>query len=501
MTAGGGKPGEHLDVLIVGAGLAGIGAACHLRRACPEKSYAILEARDAIGGTWDQFRYPGVRSDTDMHTLGYRFRPWAGDGPAIADGPSILRYIEQTAREEGVADRVRLGHRVVRAEWSRRRCRWQVEVERPGAPAAISCDFLYVCAGYYRYEQGHSPEFPGAERFRGRIVHPQHWPRDLDCRGMRVVVVGSGATAVSLAPALAARAAGVTLLQRSPGYMISIPARDPLGAALGRVIPATAVHSLVRWKNIARQSAFYLFCRGQPELARWFLRRRLGRSLPRGYDVDAHFSPRYAPWDKRLCVVADDDLFDAIADGSVAVVTDRIDTFTERGIRLRSGRELEAELIVTATGLDMRFLGGIELVLDGRPVDLAGAITYKGMMFDGVPNLAFAIGYTNASWTLRVELTAEYVCRLLAHMDATGKSFCRPQLRDRSVRAEPLYASRSGHVQRALDRLPKQGSKAPWRLRMNYPLDLLELRFGAVEDGAMRFGGGAGERQPAGAAR
>ncbi len=501
MAGGEDNPGEHLDLLIVGAGLAGIGAACHLRRRLPGKSYAILEARDAIGGTWDLFRYPGVRSDTDMHTLGYRFRGWPGGERGIADGAAILRYIELTAREEGVANRVRFGHRVVRAEWRGGECRWEVEVERPGGTVRLSCDFLYVCGGYYSYEEGHSPEFPGAERFRGRIVHPQHWPDDLDYRDRRIVVIGSGATAVSLAPALAERAAQVTMLQRSPGYMISIPARDPLARVLGRAVPDPAVHSIVRWKNIVRQTAFYLFCRGQPELARRFLRLRLQRSLPKGYDVDAHFNPRYDPWDKRLCVIADDDLFDAIADGSVAVVTDRIGTFTERGIRLASGKDLEADLIVTATGLTMRFLGGIEVLVDGEEVDLASAVTYKGMMLNGVPNLAFAIGYTNASWTLRVELTAEYVCRLLAHLDATGSRCCQPELTDPSVQPEPLYSSQSGHVQRAFDELPKQGSKAPWRLRMNYALDLLELRFGAVEDGAMKFRSGAGQRRRASAAR
>lgn len=482
-----GTSGEHFDVLIVGAGLAGIGGACHLQQRCPGKSYAILEARSGLGGTWDLFRYPGIRSDSDMYTLGYGFRPWA-EGSSIADGPAILRYVEETAEEYGVTPKIRFNHRVVRAEWSTRLSRWTVEAKRSdrGETVRFTCGFLYVCSGYYRYDEGYSPEFPGSERFAGQVVHPQHWPEELDYEGKRVVVIGSGATAVSLAPPLSERAQ-VTMLQRSPGYMISIPARDPVAGAARRVLPDRLAYSLVRWKNVSRQTAFYLLCRSSPKLGKWYLRRGVRRELPAGYDLDTHFKPRYDPWDKRLCVVADGDLFEAVSSGRVAVVTDRIDTFTEAGIRLASGAELEADIIVTATGLNMLFLGGIEVVVDGSSVDLPEAVAYKGMMLDGVPNFAFAVGYTNASWTLKVDLTAQYLCRLLAHMDAAGHDSCLPHLTDSSMAVESLFRVSSGHVRRSLQELPKQGSKAPWRSRMNYALDLAELRFGAVDDGTMRF--------------
>jgi cation diffusion facilitator CzcD-associated flavoprotein CzcO len=485
-----GMPNEYLDVLIVGAGIAGIGAACHLQQRCPAKRYAILEARDGIGGTWDLFRYPGIRSDTDMHTMGYRFRPWT-DEKSIADGPSILRYLHQTSDEHDVTEKIRFHHRVVRVEWSMKESHWTVEAERSdtGEIALLTCGFLYVCSGYYRYDEGYSPELPGSERFEGQIVHPQLWPEDLNYEGKRIVVIGSGATAVTLVPALSEQAAQVTMLQRSPGYVISIPARDLIANTLRRALPNWAAYPLVRWKNVLRQMFFYILCRQWPQLAKWFLRKRLERLLPDEYDVDTHFKPRYNPWDKRLCVVADGDLFKAISTGRASIITDRIDTFTEDGIKLESGTELEADLIVTATGLNMMLLGGIEVVVDGGKVDLAKAITYKGMMLSGVPNLALAIGYMNASWTLKVDLTAEYICRLLAHMDAGGHSQCLPELADSSIRKEALFNTNSGHVQRSLDQLPKQGSKAPWRLRMNYVLDLAELRFGAVDDGTMRFSG------------
>jgi monooxygenase len=479
---------EHVDVLIVGAGLSGIGAAHHLQERCPGKSYAILEAREAIGGTWDLFRYPGIRSDSDMHTLGYRFRPWTA-AKSIADGESILAYVRETAREAGIDRRVRFHHRVLAAAWSSAEQRWTVEAERAdtGETVELTCDFLFNCGGYYRYDQGYTPEFAGIERFGGSVIHPQHWPADADYTGKRVVVIGSGATAVTLVPALAADAAHVTMLQRSPTYIVSMPGEDPIAKLLRRFLPDRSVYSLVRWKNVILQMLSYRAARRWPGLVSRLVRRGVANALPAGYDVDTHFKPRYDPWDQRLCLVPDGDLFAALADGSAEIVTDRVANFTETGIRLESGRELEADVVVTATGLDLLFLGGMRLTVDGEEPDLARTLTYKGMMLSEVPNFAFTIGYTNASWTLKADLVAEYVCRLLRHMDAGGYSECVPRVADSGVTEEPLLDFTSGYVLRSLDRLPKQGSKEPWKLRQNYPVDLRALRHGPLDDGAMCF--------------
>ncbi|HET7484000.1 MAG TPA: NAD(P)/FAD-dependent oxidoreductase [Solirubrobacterales bacterium] len=487
MTANG-QSSEHLDVLIVGAGLSGIGAAHHLQEAFPGRSYAIFEAREDLGGTWDLFRYPGIRSDSDMHTLGYRFRPWT-NSKTIADGPSILEYVRQTARDGGIEGRIRFQHRAVRAEWSSEEARWRVEAERSdtGEAVAVTCDYLWVCSGYYRYDEGFTPEFAGSESFGGRIVHPQHWPEDLDYAGKRVVVIGSGATAVTLVPAMAGEAAQVTMLQRSPTYIASLPAEDPLAGALRRVLPDRAVYTIVRWKNVLLQTAFYQLSRRRPQAVKKMVRRGVERALPAGYDIDRHFKPRYNPWDQRMCLVPDGDLFKAIRDGSATVVTDTIDTFTESGIRLDSGEELEADVVVTATGLNLLFLGGMELVVDGHTVDVPKTMTYKGMMLSGVPNCAFTVGYTNASWTLKADLTSEYVCRLLAHMDAHGYRKSIPEITDPSVTEAPLLDFTSGYVLRSLDQFPKQGSKEPWKLRQNYIFDLRSIRRGPIDDGAMRF--------------
>jgi len=487
-TEDGAAAAEHLDVLIVGAGLSGIGAAHHLQRRLPGRSYAILEARGAIGGTWDLFRYPGIRSDSDMHTLGYRFRPWT-EAKSIADGPSILRYIEDTAREEGIESRVRFHHRVLAAEWSSERARWTVRAERTesGETVTLTCGFLFLCSGYYSYEEPYTPEFAGLERFGGRVVHPQHWPDDLDYGGKRVVVIGSGATAVTLVPAMAERAAKVTMLQRSPTYMISVPGEDPLARGLRRVLPDRIVYPVVRWKNVAIQSLFYRAAQRWPRRVRKLLRRGALRHLPPDYDVDTHFNPRYDPWDQRLCAVPDADLFKALSEGSAEIVTDRVDAFTESGIRLESGAELEADVVVTATGFNLLFLGGAQLSVDGEPVDVSKAMVYRGALLEGVPNMAFTMGYTNASWTLKADLVAEYVCRLLAHMEEGGCDTCAARLADPTVTEEPLLDFSSGYVLRSLDSIPKQGSKEPWKLRQNYPLDLRSLRHGPLEDGAMRF--------------
>jgi cation diffusion facilitator CzcD-associated flavoprotein CzcO len=462
-----GQPSEHLDVLIVGAGLSGIGAAHHLQEAFPGRSYAIFEARHELGGTWDLFRYPGIRSDSDMHTLGYRFRPWTRS-KSITDGDSILEYVRQTARDGGIDRRIRFGHRVVRAEWSSEEARWAVKAEREdGEAVRVTCDYLWVCSGYYRYDEGFTPRFEGSERFAGEIVHPQHWPADLDYEGKRVVVIGSGATAVTLVPAMAEKAAQVTMLQR--------------------VLPDRAVYSIVRWKNVLLQTAFYQLSRRRPEVVKRMIRRGVEKALPAGYDVEKHFTPRYDPWDQRMCLVPDGDLFEAISDGRAAVVTDTIERFTERGIELESGEELEADVIVTATGLNLLFLGGMELSVDGEAVDVPLRMTYKGMMLSGVPNFAFTVGYTNASWTLKADLTSEYVCRLLAHMDAHRYVKSVPEVNDPSIVEVPLLTFNSGYVLRSLDQFPKQGSREPWKLRQNYLIDLRTVRRAPIEDGAMRF--------------
>jgi monooxygenase len=479
---------DHVDVLIVGAGLSGVGAGYHLQAECPGRTYAILEARDAIGGTWDLFRYPGIRSDSDMYTLGYRFRPWE-DAKAIADGPSILRYVRDTAAEHGIDRHIRFGHRVVRAAWSTGEARWTVDAQRTdtGETVQLTCGFLFMCSGYYRYDEGYTPALPGAERFGGRLVHPQHWPEDLDHRGQRVVVIGSGATAVTIVPAMAGDAEHVTMLQRSPSYIVSLPGEDPLADLARRVLPAKAAYALVRWKNVLLTTAFFQLSRRAPKLVKRLIRHGVQRRLPDGYDVDTHFSPRYDPWDQRVCVLPDGDLFEAVSAGRASIVTDRVETFTETGVRLASGAELDADIVVTATGLNMLILGGTQLEVDGRPVELSRTLGYKGMMLSDVPNLALAIGYTNASWTLKADLTCEYVCRLLNHMEARGVRQATPRDREPGRQTLPFLDLSSGYVQRSIDQFPRQGLAAPWRLYQNYVRDIIMLRYGAIEDDALEL--------------
>jgi cation diffusion facilitator CzcD-associated flavoprotein CzcO len=475
---------EHVDVLILGAGLSGVGAACHLRELCPEKSFAILEARDAVGGTWDLFRYPGIRSDSDMFTLGYRFRPWR-DAKAIADGPSILRYINDTVRDHGLREKIRLGHRALRAEWSSADARWTVEAlnTKTGEVVHLTCNFLYGCTGYYRYDEGFSPRFAGSERFRGEIVHPQHWPEGLDCAGKRVVVIGSGATAVTLVPALADAGAQVTMLQRSPTYILSIPGRDPVADALRRRLSPERAYSIVRWKNVLLTTLNFQLCRRAPKTMARLFRHLAQKQLPEGYDVERHLTPRYNPWDQRLCLVPDGDLFKTVSAGRASIVTDEIRSFTEAGIELASGAQLDADVIVTATGLNLLVLGGMSLEVDGTEVELGETVAYKGMMLSGVPNFALTLGYTNASWTLKADLVAQYVCRLLKTMDARGTPICTPEAPAAAQPRDPIIDLKSGYVLRSIEGLPKQGARTPWRLHQNYVKDVRLLRRGPVDDG------------------
>jgi len=477
---------EHLDAIIVGAGLSGIGAAVHLQNDLPGRRFAILESRGAIGGTWDQFRYPGVRADSDMYTLGYVFKPWT-DSKTLADGSAIRDYIVETAVEHGLDRQIRFGHQVVRADWSSAEACWTLEIEHADQRRSrIRCNFLLACSGYYRYSEGHAPEFAGSADFRGRLVHPQFWPADLDYAGKRVVVIGSGATAVTLVPEMAKSAAHVTMLQRSPSYVMSRPGRDAVADRLRRRLPRMLAYRLTRTKNIGLQMAFFKLSRRWPARMRRTLMGLVRRSLGPTHDVDTHFAPSYDPWDQRVCFVPDGDLFKAIRRGQADVVTDHIDSFTPGGIRLRSGRELQAEIVVSATGLTLNLLGDIAFTVDGRPVDFSKTLGYKGMMFSGVPNLIYTFGYTNSSWTLKADLTANYASRLFAYMDKHGLGSATP-VSDGTIETRPFLDFTSGYVQRAIDIMPKQGAKAPWRLSQNYLRDLLMLRYARIADGTLKF--------------
>ena len=478
---------NHFDVLIIGAGLSGVGAAYHLQKLCPTKRYAILEGRERLGGTWDLFRYPGIRSDSDMYTLGYSFRPWKNP-KSIADGPSILEYIRETAEAYGIDKNIRYQQRVERARWSSDTARWTLDVRdlATGEVKTYTCGFLHACAGYYDYDEGYTPDFEGVADFKGRVVHPQHWPEDLDYAGKRVVVIGSGATAVTLVPAMAKTAGHVTMLQRSPTYVFTLPERDRLANWLRDKVSDDVAYDVTRWKNVLVNMAFYNFCKRYPAQAKRFIVGEARKQLGSESDVAA-FTPTYNPWDQRLCAVPDGDLFEVIRAGRASVVTDHIERFTEKGIKLRSGKELEADIIVTATGLKLKFLGGVALEVDGRVVEPSKTMAYKGMMVSDVPNMALAIGYTNSSWTLKCDLTCEYVCRILNHMDQHGYVECRPHNDDPTVREEPLLDFQSGYVLRSIDRFPRQGSRPPWRVYQNYALDRRALRRSELEDGALRF--------------
>jgi monooxygenase len=479
---------EQVDVLIVGAGISGIGAAYYLQTQQPGKSYTILEARGATGGTWDLFRYPGIRSDSDLHTFGYEFKPWE-DEDAIASADKILSYLRATVAENGIDRHIRFHHKVLGASWSSAEARWFVEVERAdtGARLTISANWVFSAGGYYRYDEGFTPHFEGREKFQGQIVHPQHWPEDLDYRGKRVVIIGSGATAVTLVPAMADDAAHVTMLQRSPTYIMPVPSKDTIANALKKVLGKRRGYAVTRRKNMLKQRAVYRLCQRYPRGARRLIRYVNAKQLPEGFPVDEHFNPSYNPWDQRLCAVPNADLYKAISDGKASVVTDRIVTFTERGIALESGDELEADIIITATGLNLQAFGGLALSVDGEPVHLPDTVAFKSMMLSGVPNFAFVFGYTNSSWTLKVGPLCEHFCRLLGHMDANGYDTCYPEVSDQNMATKPLLDFGAGYVQRAVGQLPRQGDNGPWQMVMDYRRDIEVLRNGPVTDENLRF--------------
>ncbi|WP_375492546.1 flavin-containing monooxygenase [uncultured Jatrophihabitans sp.] len=479
---------DHFDVLIIGAGISGIGAACHLTRECPDKSFAILERRQAIGGTWDLFRYPGIRSDSDMYTFGFAFRPWR-DTRTLADGASIREYVRDTAAEHGVDDHIRFGVKVERASWSTAAGRWTVETvdEAAGESHTYTADFLLGATGYYNYDAGYRPEFPGQERFGGQVVHPQHWPEDLDYAGKRIVIIGSGATAVTLVPAMADSAAHITMLQRSPTYIVSLPAVDAIAEQLGKRLPDALAYKLARAKNVAVQRASYALARRKPDLMRRFVLRGAEKQLAGASDI-ANFTPTYNPWDQRLCVVPNGDLFRTIREGGADVVTDAISTFDETGIQLESGTHLDADIIITATGLDVQMVGGAQLIIDGEPLQLKFKVTYKAVLVEDVPNAAIIFGYTNASWTLKADLAAVYFCRLLKHMDAHGHTQFVVHATDADRADESaLSALKAGYVQRGNDRLPRQGTHGPWKVTNDYLRDIPTMRRAAIDDGVLQF--------------
>ena len=480
---------EHVDVLVVGAGISGISAAHHLQTRCPEKSFLILEGRDSIGGTWDLFKYPGIRSDSDMYTLGFSFRPWR-DPKAIADGPSIMSYLRGAVEDGGLQDKIRFGRKVVKAQWLSQDAQWELTVlnTQNKQEETLTCGFVHMCTGYYNYEQGHRPAFPGEKNFKGPVIHPQFWPEGLDYNNKKVVVIGSGATAVTLVPAMAEKAAKVTMLQRSPTYIVSMPAENALVNWARRNLPAKLAYGLTRWRNVLLNRLMFWYCRRFPEKAKKLLLRGVRAELPFGFDIEKHLTPHYNVWDQRVCLAPDGDFFTALRAGKADIVTDHIESFTKRGVKVASGAEIEADIIVSATGLDLQFFGGVDIQVDNKAVLAKDTMTYKGMMFSGVPNFALSSGYTNASWTLKCDLTSAYVCRLLNHMDKKGYTQARPELDWADMEVAPLLDFTSGYVVRKLDELPKQGTVTPWRLHQNYLLDIMMLRMGRVTDG-MAFSG------------
>ena len=477
---------DHFDVLIVGVGISGIGAAYHIQHRCPDKTYAILEGRERIGGTWDLFKYPGIRSDSDMHTMGFSFKPWRSN-KSIADGSSILQYVNETAEENGLLKHTKLNHQATHANWSSEDAAWSVRVSVDGQTRGYTCNFLFTCSGYYNYRKGYEPDFPGRADFGGTVMHPQFWDESYDYAGQNVVVIGSGATAVTLVPEIAKTAHQVTMLQRSPTYMVSAPDEDRISNKLKSLFAPKLAYALTRWKNILLGIAFYRFCQSFPQKAAAVILKGVRAAMGPDYDVGTHFTPRYKPWDQRMCLVPNSDFFEAVKNRRAAIVTDEIDAFTSHGIQLRSGQHIEADLIVTATGLDLSILSDIQFSVDGALVKPGECTAYKSMMLAGVPNLGFSMGYTNASWTLKCDLTCGYVVRLLNHMRRHGYSQVTPRMRDQSVQKEPMLNLTSGYVMRSAYKLPKQGHKAPWKLNQNYLLDILNLRLRSLEDDSLEF--------------
>ncbi len=479
---------EYLDVIVIGAGISGVSAGYHLGANCPTKTYAILEARDSMGGTWDLFRYPGVRSDSDMHTLGFVFSPWRA-AKAIANGPSILQYIKDTAAKFGIDKHIRFQHRLTSASWDSSTARWTLTIEHGAAKdvQTLQCNFLIMGTGYYKYTDTYRPEFAGSETFKGQIIHPQFWPNKLDYAGKQVVVIGSGATAVTIVPAMADKAAHVTMLQRSPTYFVSRPSIDIVANGLRRILPERMAYAATRWKNIIMQHFFFTDSQRRPKFYKKLLIKDVRKNLGPDYDVSTHFTPKYFPWQQRLCLVPDGDFFASLNAGKATVVTDTIDRFTETGIKLNSGKTLPADIIITATGLKMEVMSGVQLYVDGKAIKLNETISYKGFMYSDVPNLASSFGYSNASWTLKADLICDYVTRLINHTAGTGNAYCVPVPHCVEPLDAPIMNLTSGYVQRALGSLPKQGAEDPWRIHHNYFIDRKSLKFGSVEDKAMVF--------------
>lgn len=476
----------HKDIIVVGAGISGIAAAYNLQKSCPNKSFAILEGRSALGGTWDLFKYPGIRSDSDMHTLGFRFKPWIHK-KSIADASSILEYLNETVDEYGIRDKIVFNQKVTAANWLSEKSLWELNVVDEGQKISMTCNFLFLCGGYYSYDKPYMPKFPEQDRFEGQVVHPQFWDETIDCSDKKVVVIGSGATAVTLVPAIAKNAVHVTMLQRSPSYVVSAPGEDSWSQALNKIFPIRLTYFLIRWKNIFRTSLGFYLSRKYPERVKDRLINLVREELGNDYDVEKHFTPRYNPWDQRMCLVPDSDLFNSIKSGKASVVTDHINHFTENGILVKSGEHIEADIVVTATGIELNALNDIEVSVDSKKVELHDRLSYKGMMLSGVPNLAFSFGYVNASWTLRADLTCEYVCRLLNRMDRLGVDTCIPEEDPTAIVDDEYIDFSSGYVQRALDKLPKQGKKAPWRNYQNYLKDIFLVRIFSIKDSTLKF--------------
>ena len=476
----------HKNVIVIGAGISGIAAGYNLKKSCPNKSFAILEGRESLGGTWDLFKYPGIRSDSDMHTLGYRFKPWIHD-KSIADGPSILEYLNETVDENNLKKNILLNHKVKSANWNSDKSLWELEINNKDQLVNMTCDFLFLCGGYFSYSKPHMPSFINQEKFEGQIIHPQFWNDQLDYTNKKVVVIGSGATAITLVPAIAEKAKHVVMLQRSPSYVVSRPSEDAINRFLRKFLPIKFTYFLIRWKNILWQSYTFFLARKFPERIKKGILDLLKDELGSDFDINKHFTPSYKPWDQRMCLVPDSDLFSAIKNNKASVVTDKVKQFESDGILLESGVKITTDIIITATGIELNSLNDINVTMDNVKVNAHERLTYKGMMLSGVPNFALSFGYVNASWTLRADLTCEYVCRLISLMDKKGVDCCAP-INDQSAYGDDdLIDFTSGYVQRGLHLMPKQGNKAPWKNYQNYLKDIFAVRLFSIKDSNLNF--------------